>query len=83
MQLVSRRVLLRFVSREAAFPRTMQHSPQSLHDALEALRLLANHRLDTKSPLVTVLLGQPKLATKMALGTLAALEQRITVRRPA
>lgn len=51
------------------------------HDALEALRLLTNHRLDTKSPFATVLLGQPTLAAKMALGTPAALEQRITVRR--
>lgn len=51
------------------------------HDALEALRLLTNHRLDTDSPFATVLLGQPTLAAKMALGILAALEQRITVRR--
>lgn len=51
------------------------------HDALEALRLLTNHRLDTESPFATILLGQPTLATKMALGTLAALEQRITIRR--
>ncbi|MET0757637.1 MAG: AAA family ATPase, partial [Mycobacterium sp.] len=51
------------------------------HDALEALRLLTNHRLDTESPFATILLGQPTLAAKMALGTLAALEQRITVRR--
>ena len=51
------------------------------HDTLEALRLLTNHRLDTESPFATVLLGQPTLAAKMALGILAALEQRITVRR--
>jgi len=51
------------------------------HDTLEALRLLTNHELDTESPFATVLLGQPTLATKMRLGTLAALEQRITVRR--
>src|SRR4249920_213074 len=51
------------------------------HDALEALRLLTNHQLDTESPFATVLLGQPTLAAKMKLGTLAALEQRITVRR--
>lgn len=51
------------------------------HDALEALRLLTNHELDTESPFATVVLGQPTLATKMKLGTLAALEQRITVRR--
>lgn len=51
------------------------------HDALEALRLLTNHELDTESPFATILLGQPTLAAKMKLGTLAALEQRITVRR--
>jgi len=51
------------------------------HDALEALRLLTNHELDTESPFATLLLGQPTLAAKMKLGMLAALEQRITVRR--
>lgn len=51
------------------------------HDALEALRLLTNHDLDTATPFATVLLGQPTLLTRMRLGTLAALEQRITVRR--
>ena len=51
------------------------------HDALEGIRLLTNHELDTESPFATVVLGQPTLATKMKLGTLAALEQRITVRR--
>jgi type II secretory pathway predicted ATPase ExeA len=51
------------------------------HDALEALRLLTNHELDTDSPFATIMLGQPTLAAKMKLGTLAALEQRITVRR--
>jgi type II secretory pathway predicted ATPase ExeA len=43
--------------------------------------LLTNHELDTESPFATIVLGQPTLATKMKLGTLAALEQRITVRR--
>jgi type II secretory pathway predicted ATPase ExeA len=51
------------------------------HDTLEALRLLTNHELDTESPFATILLGQPTLAAKMKLGALAALEQRITVRR--
>lgn len=50
------------------------------HDALEAIRLLTNHDLDTGAPFATVLLGQPALADKMTLGVLAALEQRITVR---
>jgi type II secretory pathway predicted ATPase ExeA len=48
---------------------------------LDALRLLTNHRLDTESPFATILLGQPTVAAKMQLGILAALEQRITVRR--
>lgn len=51
------------------------------HDTLEALRLLTNHELDTDSPFATIILGQPTLAAKMRLGTLSALEQRITVRR--
>jgi type II secretory pathway predicted ATPase ExeA len=51
------------------------------HDTLEALRLLTNHRLDTESTFATIILGQPTLAAKMALGVLAAPGQRITVRR--
>jgi type II secretory pathway predicted ATPase ExeA len=50
------------------------------HDGLEAIRLLTNHDLDTGAPFATILLGQPTLATKMKLGVLAALDQRITVR---
>ncbi len=50
------------------------------HDGLEAIRLLTNHDLDTGAPFATILLGQPTLATKMRLGVLAALDQRITVR---
>jgi len=56
--------------------RTSEFNP-----GLEALRLLTNHHLDTKSRFATVLLGQPTLAAKIGLGVLAALEQRITVRR--
>ena len=41
--------------------------------------MLTNHDMDSQSPFATILLGQPTLAAKMALGTLAALEQRITV----
>jgi type II secretory pathway predicted ATPase ExeA len=51
------------------------------HDTLEALRLLTNHRINTESPFATIILGQPTLAGKMALGILAALEQRITTIR--
>ncbi len=41
---------------------------------------MTNHELDTGAPFATILLGQPTLATKMRLGVLAALDQRITVR---
>jgi len=50
------------------------------HNGLEAIRLLTNHGLDTGAPFATILLGQPTLASKMRLGVLAALDQRITVR---
>jgi type II secretory pathway predicted ATPase ExeA len=50
------------------------------HDGLEAIRLLTNHDLDTGAPFATILLGQPTLATKMRLGVLAALDQRVTIR---
>ena len=50
------------------------------HDGLEAIRLLTNHELDTGAPFATILLGQPTLASKMRLGVLAALDQRVTVR---
>jgi type II secretory pathway predicted ATPase ExeA len=50
------------------------------HDGLEAIRLLTNHDLDTSAPFATILLGQPTLATKMRLGVLAALDQRVTIR---
>ena len=50
------------------------------HNGLEAIRLLTNHDLDTGAPFATILLGQPTLATKMRLGVLAALDQRVTIR---
>ena len=37
--------------------------------------------MDTDAPFATVLVGQPTLRHRMKLGTLAALDQRITVRR--
>jgi hypothetical protein len=42
---------------------------------------LTNHRLDTESPFARIILRQPTLTAKMAPGTLAALAQRITLRR--
>jgi type II secretory pathway predicted ATPase ExeA len=50
------------------------------HAQLEAIRMLTNHEMDSASPFSALLIGQPTLRRKMKLGTLAALEQRITLR---
>jgi type II secretory pathway predicted ATPase ExeA len=50
------------------------------HDALEALRLLTNHDMDSTSPFACLLIGQPTLRRRMKLGVLAALDQRISLR---
>ena len=50
------------------------------HDQLEAVRMLTNHDMDSRSPFATVLIGQPTLRRKIKLGVLAALDQRIAVR---
>jgi type II secretory pathway predicted ATPase ExeA len=50
------------------------------HDALEALRLLTNHDMDSASPFACLLVGQPTLRRRMKLGVLAALDQRIGLR---
>jgi hypothetical protein len=50
------------------------------HDQLEAIRMLTNHDLDSRSPLACLLIGQPTLRRKIKLGVLAALDQRIAVR---
>jgi type II secretory pathway predicted ATPase ExeA len=50
------------------------------YTALDAIRLLTNHDLDTGAPFATILLGQPDLAQKIRHGILAAFDQRISVR---
>jgi type II secretory pathway predicted ATPase ExeA len=50
------------------------------HDQLEAVRMLTNHDMDSRSPFACLLVGQPTLRRKIKLGQLAALDQRIAVR---
>jgi type II secretory pathway predicted ATPase ExeA len=49
-------------------------------DQLEEIRLLSNAELDSASPFVGILLGQPTLAARLRQGVFAALDQRISVR---
>jgi type II secretory pathway predicted ATPase ExeA len=50
------------------------------HAQLEAVRMLTNHDLDSRSPFACLLVGQPTLRRKIKLGVLAALDQRIALR---
>ena len=50
------------------------------HTGLEGVRMLTNHDMDSRSPVATLLIGQPTLRRKIKLGILAALDQRIAVR---
>ncbi|MFG3205304.1 ExeA family protein [Streptomyces sp. NPDC048192] len=50
------------------------------HEQLEAIRMLTNTEMDSKSPLACLLIGQPTLRHKIKLGVLAALDQRIQIR---
>lgn len=50
------------------------------HTGLEAIRMLTNHDMDSRSPAATLLIGQPTLRRRIKLGILAALDQRIAVR---
>ena len=50
------------------------------HTQLEAVRMLTNHDLDSRSPFACLLVGQPTLRRKIKLGVLAALDQRIALR---
>jgi type II secretory pathway predicted ATPase ExeA len=52
------------------------------HQQLEAVRMLTNHDMDSRSPAAVLLIGQPTLKRQMRLGVLAALEQRILLRPP-
>lgn len=47
---------------------------------LEAIRMLTNHDMDSRSPFAAILVGQPTLRQRLRLGVLAALDQRISVR---
>ncbi len=41
-------------------------------DQLEAVRMLTNHDLDSRSPLTTLLIGQPTLRRRLRVGDMAA-----------
>jgi type II secretory pathway predicted ATPase ExeA len=49
-------------------------------DQLEDLRMLTNAELDSCSPAAMVLIGQPTLRRRLHQATMAALDQRITLR---
>ncbi len=50
------------------------------HEQLEAVRMLTNSDLDSRSPLTIVLIGQPTLRRRLRVGDMAALDQRIALR---
>jgi len=50
------------------------------HDQLEAVRMLTNSNLDSRSPLTILLIGQPTLRRRLRVGDMAALDQRIALR---
>ena len=50
------------------------------HAQLEAVRMLTNHDMDSRSPFACLLVGQPTLRRRIKFGELAALDQRIAVR---
>ena len=50
------------------------------HDQLEAVRMLTNHDLDSRSPLTILLIGQPTLRRRLRVGDMAALDQRVALR---
>ncbi len=49
-------------------------------EQLEQLRLLTNTEMDSRSPLVLIMLGQPTLRRRLKQGHFAALDQRIALR---
>jgi len=49
-------------------------------DQLEAVRMLTNSDLDSRSPLTILLIGQPTLRRRLRVGDMAALDQRIALR---
>jgi type II secretory pathway predicted ATPase ExeA len=50
------------------------------HDQLEAVRMLTNSDLDSRSPLTILLIGQPTLRRRLRVGDMAALSQRVQLR---
>jgi type II secretory pathway predicted ATPase ExeA len=50
------------------------------HDQLEAVRMLTNNDLDSRSPLTILLIGQPTLRRRLRVGDMAALDQRVQLR---
>lgn len=50
------------------------------HPQLEAIRMLTNHEMDSRSAFTCLLIGQPTLRRRIKFGELAALDQRIAVR---
>lgn len=49
-------------------------------DQLEAVRMLTNSDLDSRSPLTILLIGQPALRRRLRVGDMAALDQRVALR---
>ena len=49
-------------------------------EQLDDLRMLTNAELDSRSPASVILIGQPTLRRRLAQGTMAALDQRISLR---
>jgi type II secretory pathway predicted ATPase ExeA len=50
------------------------------HEQLEAIRMLTNSDLDSRSPLTILLIGQPTLRRRLRVGDMAALDQRVALR---
>jgi type II secretory pathway predicted ATPase ExeA len=49
-------------------------------DQLEDLRMITNSEMDSRSPAAVVLIGQPTLRRRLHQSTMAALDQRVTLR---
>jgi type II secretory pathway predicted ATPase ExeA len=49
-------------------------------EQLDDLRMITNAEMDSRSPAAVILIGQPTLRRRLHQGTMAALDQRITLR---
>ncbi len=49
-------------------------------EQLDAVRMLTNSDLDSRSPLTILLIGQPTLRRRLRVGDMAALDQRVQLR---